>query len=100
MSRRLTFIARVRRHPLDLAALTASRQQDAIAQLLTARLLRAGVTAALVVCAGGLLLVMFRERLSRAIDSRAVLDGAPALLVVGYSYRFELQDVTERVMPN
>jgi aspartyl protease family protein len=97
MSRRLTFTLAFG-VILSLAALTASRQQDAIAHLLQHDVSALALKAALVVCASGLLLVMFRERLSRAIEAALFWTVLLLLLVVGYSYRFELQDVTERVV--
>jgi len=51
-----------------------------------------------VVCAGGLVLVMFRERLSQALEAMLFWAVVGLLLVVGYTYRFELRDASDRVM--
>jgi aspartyl protease family protein len=97
MSGRLTFTL-VFGVILSLAALTASRDQDAIAHLLRHDVSAVALKAALVICAGGLLLVMFRERLSRAIEAALFWIVILLLLVVGYSYRFELRDVADRLI--
>jgi aspartyl protease family protein len=97
MSGRLTFTL-VFGVILSLAALTASRDQDAIAHLLRHDVSALALKAALVVCAGGLLLIMFRERLSRAIEAALFWVVILLLLVVGYSYRFELRDVADRLV--
>src|SRR5262245_4247300 len=43
-------------------------------------------------------LALFRERFSRVMISALVWAAIVAALVVGYTYRFELRDVAERVM--
>jgi aspartyl protease family protein len=47
---------------------------------------------------GGLLLVVFRERLSKALEAALFWTVIGLLLVVGYSYRFELREVADRVI--
>jgi aspartyl protease family protein len=97
MSRRVTWVF-VLGVALSLAALIASTDHDAIANLLRhdvgALLLKIG----LVVFAGGLVLTMFRERLSQAIEATLFWAVIGLLLVVAYSYRFELRDVADRVI--
>ena len=97
MSRRLTwsFVFGI---ALSLAALIASSDQDAIANLLRHDIGSLALKVALVVFAGGLVLVMFRERLSKALEAMLFWAAIGLLLVVGYSYRFELQDVGNRVI--
>ncbi len=46
----------------------------------------------------GLLWTAFRERLTYAIGSILIWGGIVVLLAVGYTYRFELRDVADRVM--
>ena len=97
MSRRLTwsFVLGV---ALSLAALIASNDQDAIANLLKHDIGSLAVKVVLVVCAGGLVLVLFREKLSKALEATLFWAVIGLLLVVGYTYRFELRDVADRVI--
>ena len=68
MSRRLTwsFVLGV---ALSLAALIASNDQDAIANLLRHDIGSLVLKIALLVFAGGLVLVLFREKLSKALEA-------------------------------
>ena len=97
MSRRLiwTFVAGV---ALSLAALIASSDQDPIANLLRHDIGSLALKLALVIFAGGLLLTMFRERLSQALEALLFWAVVGLLLVVGYSYRFELREAGDRVV--
>jgi aspartyl protease family protein len=52
----------------------------------------------LVVFVGAALLALFRERLSKAIEAGLFWAVIAMLLVVGYSYRFELRDAADRVI--
>jgi aspartyl protease family protein len=97
MSRRLTwsFVMGV---ALSLAALIANSDHDAIANLLHHNIGSLALKIALVVFAGGLVLVLFREPLSRALEATVFWAVIGLLLVVGYSYRFELRDTADRVI--
>jgi aspartyl protease family protein len=97
LSRRLTW-SLVFGIAVSLAALIASNDQDAIANLLRHDIGALALKIALVVFAGGLVLVMFRERLSKALEAMLFWAAIGLLLVVGYSYRFELHDVADRVI--
>src|SRR5271169_3203666 len=83
---------------LSLAALIASTDQDAIASLLRHDVGSLAVKIVLLIFVGGLVLVLFRERLSQALEAILFWAVIGLLLVVGYSYRFELRDVVDRVM--
>jgi len=83
---------------MSLSALIASHDQDAIASLLRHDIGSLVLKIALLVFAGGLLLVLFRERLSKALEATLFWVVVGLLLVVGYTYRFELRDVADRVM--
>jgi aspartyl protease family protein len=85
---------------LSLAALIASSDQDAIATLLKHDIGSLALKLALVIFAGGLVLTLFRERLSQALEALLFWAVIGLLLVVGYSYRFELRDVADRVTAN
>ena len=98
MSRRLTwsFVAGI---ALSLAVLIAtSGDHDAIANLLRHDVGSLLIKIAIVVSAGGLVLVLFRERLSQALEAMLFWAVLGLLLVVGYTYRFELRDAGDRVM--
>ena len=97
MSRRLTATL-ILGMALSLVALTLSREQDAIAHLLRPDMSALALKGALAVCAGGLLLVMFREKLSQALEFALFWTVIVLWLVVGYSYRVELKGVADRVM--
>src|SRR6185295_19515912 len=83
---------------LSLAALIASRDQDAITNLLRHDIGSLAIKIVLVVFIGGLVLVVFRERLSKAIESALFWTVIGLLLVVVYSYRLELRDIADRVI--
>jgi aspartyl protease family protein len=97
VSRRLTwsFVLGV---ALSLAALIATNDQDAIANLLRHDIGSLVLKVALLVFAGGLALVLFREKLSKALEATLFWVVVGLLLVVGYTYRFELRDVADRVI--
>ena len=97
MSRRITW-ALVFAMTLSLAALIATQDADPIANLLRHDIGSLGLKVALLVSTGGLVLVMFRERLSKALEAMAFWVVVGLLLVVGYTYRFELRDVADRVI--
>jgi len=84
---------------LSLAVLIAtSGDHDAIANLLRHDVGSLVLKVAVVVFAGGLVLVLFRERLSQALEAMLFWAVLGLLLVVGYTYRFELRDAGDRVM--
>ncbi|MDO8875781.1 MAG: TIGR02281 family clan AA aspartic protease [Pseudolabrys sp.] len=97
MTRRLTWVF-VIGFALSLAALIASHDQDAIATLLRHDLGALTIKGALALFAGGLVLVAFRDRLSKALEALLFWAVVVLLLVIGYSYRFELRDVADRVI--
>jgi aspartyl protease family protein len=97
VSRRLTW-SLVLGVALSIAALIASNDQDAIASLLRHDVASLVLKIALLIFAGGLVLVVFRERLSKALEASLFWLAICLLLVVGYSYRFELRDVGDRII--
>lgn len=98
MSRRLTW-SLLFGIALSLAVLTAtSGDHDAITNLLRHDVGSLVLKIAVVVFAGGLVLVLFRERLSQALEAMLFWAVLGLLLVVGYTYRFELRDAGDRVM--
>jgi aspartyl protease family protein len=97
VSRRITW-ALIFGVALSLAALIATQDADPIANLLRHDINSLLLKLVLLVSAGGLVLVMFRERLSKALEAMAFWIVVGLLLVVGYTYRFELRDVADRVI--
>ena len=97
MSRRLiwTFVLGV---ALSLAALIASNDQDAITNLLSHDTGSLALKLALAIFVGGLVLTLYRDRLSKALEALLFWAVLGLLLVVSYSYRFELRDVGDRVI--
>ena len=97
-SRRLTWslLAGV---ALSLAVLiVTSGDHDAIANLLHHDMGTLLLKIAVVVFAGGLVLMTFRDRLSKALEAMVFWAVLGLLLVVGYTYRFELRDAGDRVL--
>ena len=80
------------------AALIATSDQDAITNLL--RHDRASIVIKIIfaLALGGIAFTLYRERLSKAIEALLFWAVLALLLVVGYSYRFELRDVGERIV--
>jgi aspartyl protease family protein len=97
MSRRLTFTL-LFGVILSFTAITASTEQDAIAQLLRHDISSVALKASLVICATGLLIALFRENLSKALENTLFCSMLVLVGFVGYSYRFELKNAGERVM--
>lgn len=97
MSRRLTwsFVFGV---ALSFAALVATSEQDAIASLLAHDRGAIALKLVLVIFIVGLIVTLFRDRLSKAFEAMLFWAVVGLMLIVGYSYRFELRDVADRVM--
>jgi aspartyl protease family protein len=83
---------------LSLAALIATNDHDAISDLLQHDVGSLVLKIAIVVFAGGLVLMLFRERLSQALEATLFWAVVGLLLVVAYSYRFELHEAGDRVL--
>ncbi len=97
MSRRLTWsllFAAV----VAAAALIASTGQDGITNFLRHDHGSMVIKVIIAVVLGGIAFTLYRERLSKAIEALAFWGVLGLVLVVGYSYRFELRDVGETVL--
>ncbi len=57
-----------------------------------------GINAVLAVVIGGIVIVMFRERISKAIEAALIWAVIGLVLLVGYTYRVELRVIADRVM--
>jgi len=97
VSRRLTW-SLVFGMALSLAALIATSGSDPIANLLRHDMGSLVIKVALVIFVGGLVLTMFRENLAQALEALLFWAVIGLLLVVGYTYRFELRDAGDRVI--
>ncbi|MGH6727258.1 MAG: TIGR02281 family clan AA aspartic protease [Pseudolabrys sp.] len=83
---------------LSLAALIASNDQDAITNLLSHDVGSLALKAVLAIFVGGLVVTLFRDRFSQALEAMLFWAVLGLLLVVGYSYRYELREVGDRVI--
>ncbi|HZP74945.1 MAG TPA: TIGR02281 family clan AA aspartic protease [Pseudolabrys sp.] len=82
----------------SLAIIGASYDPDPIATLLRRDVASLAFKIAVLVFFGGLALALFRERLSRALETVLFWAMLGLILVLGFTYRFELHDVADRVM--
>ena len=95
MSRRLVWIL-LFGVALSLAALIASNDHDAINSLLRRDFASLVPKVAMVVFVGGL--VLFRDRLSQALEAAMFWAMVGLLLAIGYTSRFELHTAADRVL--
>ena len=98
MSRRLIWSLLLGVALLLAVLIATSGDRDAIANLLRHDMGALLLKIAVVVFAGGLVLALFRERLSQALEAILFWAVIGLLLVVGYTYRFELRDASDRVI--
>ena len=96
MSRRLT-LSLLLGVAVVIAALVASADQDAITTVLRHDSSALIIKGALLVFVGGLAVTLFRERLSKVLEALLFWAVIGLVLVIGYTYRFELRDVAQRV---
>jgi aspartyl protease family protein len=97
MSRRLLWLLLLG-SALSLIVLIASNNPDPIANLLRRDFESLLIKVAALVFVGGLVLAMFRERLSRALEVMLFWVVVGLVLVVAYTYRFELKQAGDRVL--
>ena len=97
MSRRLTW-SLVLGVAESLAILIAGSDRDPIAGLLSRDMGSLLSKLALAIFVAGLVITLFKDKLSRAIEAMLFWAVICLLLVVGYTYRFELRDMTDRVL--
>ena len=78
--------------------LILKQDEGAIAGLTRLDISSLGVKIVIVVFLGALVLALFREQFSRALESALIWVVITLLLAVGYTYRFELREVGDRVL--
>ncbi len=83
---------------LSVLILAARHNASSIEGLLGDDFATLAVKIVLVVCVGGTVLVLFRESFSKALAASLFWVVVGLLLVAGYTYRFELREVSERVL--
>jgi aspartyl protease family protein len=83
---------------VSLAILIASHDEDPITNLLQHDMSDVLLKIAIAIFAGGLVLVLFRERITKALEAALFWVVIGLLLAVGYSYRAELQEAGDRVL--
>lgn len=83
---------------LSLVVLAARHEQGTVGSMSTEDFASFAYNLALVVFLGGTVLVLFRERLSQALEAVLFWVAIGLVLALGYTYRMELRDVSERVM--
>jgi aspartyl protease family protein len=83
---------------ISLAILIASSDEDAITRLLHHDVSDLLLKIAIAVFAGGLVLVIFRNHITRALEAAVFWVVIGLLLAVGYAYRVELHEAGDRVL--
>ena len=83
---------------IALLILIARRGQGAVGPLSTGDFASLAYKIALLVLVGATVLILFRERFAQALTAALLWVVLALILVIGYSYRFDLRDVADRVL--
>lgn len=83
---------------VSLIVLVARHEDGTVGTLSTDDFASLVYKVGLLVLIGGTLLTLFRERFAHALESALLWVLVAVLLVLGYTYRFDLSDVADRVM--
>jgi aspartyl protease family protein len=83
---------------IALLVLIARHGEGTIGPLSSADFASLAYKIALLVFVGAMALVLLRERFAQALTAALLWVVLALILVIGYSYRFELRDVADRVM--
>jgi aspartyl protease family protein len=75
-----------------------AQDDKALAGLSRSELAALAVKIVLVVLVGSFALTLFRERFATALQSALIWAAIALLLAIGYTYRFDLRDVSNRVL--
>jgi len=83
---------------IALLILVARRGEGTVGPLSSGEFASLAYKIALLVFVGATALILFRERFAQALTAALLWVVFALILVVGYSYRFELRDVADRVL--
>lgn len=83
---------------IAILIVVAGRDQGAIGPLWARDAASLGYKVAILVFVAAAVLTFFRERLTQALTAALLWIGIGLALVIGYSYRFEVHEIAERVM--
>ena len=83
---------------IALLVLVARHGEGTVGPLSTGDFASLAYKITLLVFIGATVLIMFRERFAQAVTAALLWVVLALILVIGYSYRFELRDVADRVM--
>ncbi len=78
--------------------LLLARSGEGFSELAEINLASLGVKIVFVVVVGSLVLTLFRERFATALQMALIWAVIALLLAIGYTYRLELQDVSDRLL--
>jgi aspartyl protease family protein len=81
-----------------LLVLFARHDEGTVGGMLNEDFAALAVRVALVIFIGGMVLTLFRERFSKALEAALFWLVVALLLALGYTYRFELRDVGQRLL--
>jgi aspartyl protease family protein len=81
-----------------LLVLFARHDEGTVGGMLNEDFASLAVRVALLIFIGGVVLTMFRERFSKALEAALFWLVVALLLALGYTYRFELRDVGQRLL--
>jgi aspartyl protease family protein len=83
---------------LSLAILIASHDEDAITRLIQHNVSDIVLKVAIAVFVGGLVLMIFRKHITKALEAALFWVVIGLLIAVGYAYRAELHEAGDRVL--
>jgi aspartyl protease family protein len=83
---------------LVLVVLVARHNEGTVGSLSTADFASLAVKIVMLVVVGGVVLTLFRDRFSHALESALLWVVIGLLLVLAYTYRFDLRDASDRVL--
>jgi aspartyl protease family protein len=83
---------------LALVVLVARHEEGTVGNLSSWDFASLAVKVAMLVVVGGVVLTLFRDRFSDAVQSALLWVVIALLLVFAYTYRYDLRDVSDRVM--
>ena len=83
---------------LAVVVLASGNGQSTIGDLTTGDFASLLVNVAWLVLIAGVLIALFRERLTKALEAGVLWIVIALLLMLGYTYRFQLHDIADQVM--